>query len=298
MDAFETSVGYRSLLPPLSLPERQALEDLPEGQVREIAKDMFDATVAEELRSSGRWHWQLEIREVVEQVADTLSVGVQERYELLRAALLSYYAEQYRTPSARAYRAYLRGKKKAGTVPIPGLLLSWRDFADGSKPALYYLDERITDRDPHDPDCPCGLCNDANHIALGVSFYRLDPEGLQYYQEQLRGTDEVSFSDWCSEQESQATIYGPGEEAAIGNALAFARKEGWLVANHAQHSPHLAPLVEALRMLVGDDGYLTQHGVCECANDALQNEEVCRICYAWLVFDVLELSLHPVVRRQ
>ncbi len=57
----------------------------------------------------------------------------------------------------------------------------------------------------------------------------------------------------------------------------------------------LTLLVEVLRMLVGDEGYLTQRGACECETAAEVEEMVCRICYAWLVFDVLEYALHPPV---
>lgn len=105
MDTFQLSLGYRSLLPALCPPEKQAIERLSEEALLQLAKDSFDANLAEVLRSMGRWHWKLEIREIAEDIAETLSFGEQVRYERERSALLQYYTEQYRRPSAREYRA-------------------------------------------------------------------------------------------------------------------------------------------------------------------------------------------------
>jgi len=283
MDAFETSVGYRPLSPSLWPPPRPTREPLPLEELLRLAREAFDADLAERLRSTGEWHWKLEVREVAEQVAATLSFGESERYERLRAALLEHYEAQYRRPTEQAWRTYLRGKR------------SERAGADAtrSRPggsgwcALYYLDDSIADRDPHDFGCPCTLCDKQTYKALGVSLYLLDVEGLQAYRDFLMGADDDRFGDWCNEQESQATIYGPDEAAAVANALAFAQREGWLVANYAERSPHLAPLVQALGLLVDEDGYLTQRDECDCEMALFLGETLCRVCFASLVFDVL-----------
>lgn len=283
MDAFETAVGYRPLSPSLWPPERSAIEPLPVEEVLRLAREEFDADLAERLRSTGEWHWKLEVREVAEEVASALSFDSSERYERLRAALLEHYEAQYRRPTEQAWRTYLRRKR------------SERSEADATRSrspgvggvALYYLDDRITDRDPHDFGCPCALCNKQTYTALGVSLYLLDVEGLQAYRDFLMGADDGRFGDWCNEQESQATIYGPDEQAAVTNALAFAQGEGWLVANYAERSPHLAPLIQALGLLVGEDGHLTQREECDCEMVLFLGEALCRVCFASLVFDVL-----------
>ena len=237
MDAFETALGYRSLSPSLWPPEQPAIEPLSEEELRQLAKDAFDADLAERLRSTGEWHWKLEVREVAEQVAETLSFGEGERYERLRTALLDHYEAQYRRPTEKEWRAYLRRKMQEQAAPATYYR---QHVAAESTVALYYLDDRITDRDPHDHGCRCGVCDRDTFVALGVSFYRLDLEGLQAYRDFLMGADDDSFADWCNEQESQATIYGPNEKRAIENALWFAEKEGWLVVNFAERypSPH------------------------------------------------------------
>jgi hypothetical protein len=111
MDAFEISVGYRSLFPDLDSPEKQTLQQLSRRDLLRIAKDSFDANLAEILRSTGEWHWKLEIRDVVANIAEALSCNDQDRYESVRTALLHYYSERYRRPSVQEYRAYLREKR-------------------------------------------------------------------------------------------------------------------------------------------------------------------------------------------
>jgi hypothetical protein len=111
MDAFETSVGYRSLLPALCPKDMEALQQLSEEELLQLAKDSFDADLAEALRSTGEWHWKLEIRDVVANIAEALSCSDQDRYESVRAVLLTYYAEQYRRPTGQEYRTYLREKR-------------------------------------------------------------------------------------------------------------------------------------------------------------------------------------------
>jgi hypothetical protein len=283
MNTFETLVGYRSLSPSLSPPEPSVIEHLPASELRRLACDEFDAALAERLRSSGEWHWKLEVPEVAEQVADELSCGDAERYALLRAAVLEHYADHYRPPTEQEWRSYLRGRRgvRAGQEAPHS-----RGERIGESIALYYLDDRITDRDPHDQGCPCNLCDKVTFVALGVSFYRLDLAGLQAYRDMLMGADDTSFPDWCNEQESQATIYGPNETLAVENALRFAEKEGWLAVNYAERCPLLAPLVEALGMLVGEDGDLTRLGECKCERVRLLGEELCPVCFASLVFDV------------
>jgi hypothetical protein len=284
MDAFETSVGYLPLSPSLWPPPRPAIEPLPVEELLRLAREGFDADLAERLRSTGEWHWKLEVREVVEQVAATLSFGESERYERLRAALLEHYEVQYRRPTEKEWRDYLRRNVQAQAAPATA---SRQPGGDGPTVALYYLDDRITDRDPHDHGCSCGFCDRNTHIALGVSFYRLDLEGLRTYRDLLMDADDDSFPDWCNEQESQATVYGPNETAAVANALAYAEREGWLVVNYAERHPSLTSLVEVLGVLVGDDGYLTLRGLCSCELTQLSGEAICRVCFASLVFDVL-----------
>jgi hypothetical protein len=106
MDTFQLSVGYRSLFPALCLEDMQAVEQLSEEELLELAKDRFDANLAEILRSTGEWHWKIEIRDVAKGIAETLSFGEQMRYERVRGFLLDYYTERYRCPSAQEYGAY------------------------------------------------------------------------------------------------------------------------------------------------------------------------------------------------
>lgn len=284
MDVFEITVGYRPLSSSLSPPEPAVIEHLPEDELRRLACDAFDADLAEWLRSNGEWHWKLEVHEVAEQVAEALSCGNAERYERLRAALLEHYEDQYRRPTEREWRSYLRGRlcQRAG----PDASHSRRE-GSGEGVALYYLADRITDRDPHDHGCTCTLCDKDTFIALGVSFYRLELEGLQAYRDMLMGADDDSFGDWCNGQESQATVYGPNETAAVANALAYADGEGWLVVNYAERYPSLTSLIEVLGALVGDEGYLTQRDLCDCKLARLSGEAICHACFASLVFDVL-----------
>lgn len=110
MDAFQTSVGYRSIWPS-NPPEQHALEQLAEEELLRFAKDSFDTSIAETLRSTGEWHWKLDTREIAEDLAEMLSPGQQLKYERLRDALLEYYEERYRKPSVQEYRAYLAEKQ-------------------------------------------------------------------------------------------------------------------------------------------------------------------------------------------
>ncbi len=116
MDSFELSVGYRSVAPDLLPLEWQAVRHLPKKDLLQLARDAFDARLAETLRSAGAWHWKLDCRELACEVAEMLSFGAQSRYEHLRPALLHYYAERYRRPGVREYRMYLREKKKAAVL--------------------------------------------------------------------------------------------------------------------------------------------------------------------------------------
>src|SRR5579859_5929940 len=75
MDAFETSIGYRSLFPTLEPPEMQALQQLSQGDLLRIAKDRFDTSIAEILRSTGEWHWKLKICDLADNRAEELSFG-------------------------------------------------------------------------------------------------------------------------------------------------------------------------------------------------------------------------------
>jgi hypothetical protein len=95
---------------------------------------------------------------------------------------------------------------------------------------VYYLDSNITDIDRHGSLCRCGLCNITGR-SYGASFSLLNEEGWQAYANLIAGVDEDSFGDWCHEQESQATYYGPTESAAKANALRGAERDGWIVLN-------------------------------------------------------------------
>lgn len=107
MDEFQLSVGYRSLLPALCPPEKSAIEHITEEELLRIAEDHFDANLAEILRSTGDWHWKIEVRDVAEDLAESLSFKDQARYEHLRSALLNHYTERYRSPSTQEYSTYI-----------------------------------------------------------------------------------------------------------------------------------------------------------------------------------------------
>ena len=109
MDAFETSIGYRSLSLALP-PEEDVLGQMPEKELLQLATDSMDAALASALRA-GEWHWKLDIREVAETIAESLSIGEQTLYERIRSTLLSYYSQRYRRPQVQEYRAYLKEKK-------------------------------------------------------------------------------------------------------------------------------------------------------------------------------------------
>lgn len=87
------------------------MECLSAGELLQRAKDMFDANLSEMLHSHGQWHWRLEIREVAELVAETLSFEEEEEYEHVRTALLEHYEDQYRRPTAQELKSYLRKKE-------------------------------------------------------------------------------------------------------------------------------------------------------------------------------------------
>jgi hypothetical protein len=106
MDAFETSIGYRSLFPSLRPPDKKTFKLISEEERLQLARQSFDASLAETLRSTGEWHWMLPIHEVVEGIAETLCIE-EETYERLRRALLEHYDNQYRMPTTQEYRAYL-----------------------------------------------------------------------------------------------------------------------------------------------------------------------------------------------
>jgi hypothetical protein len=292
VDSFETALGYRSLLgsadrallPSRWPPEPAALEGKSEEQLVRIARAAFDSDLAERLRC-GEWHWKCEVGEIAEQVAEALSRGDAPRYARLRSALREHYEDQYRRPTEQEWSSYLR--KRHQRVPGSGATPPHHGESDWARVSLYYLDDRITDRDPHDQGCPCTLCDKRTYKALGVGFYRLDLAGLQAYRDLRMGADDDSFGDWCNEQESQATVYGPDETAAVANALAYAATEGWLVVNDAKRHPSLASLAQVLGILVGADGYLTGRGLRGCELAQLPGEALCPVCFASLVFDVL-----------
>src|SRR5579875_164299 len=154
---------------------------------------------------------------------------------------------------------------------------------------LYYLEGDI-DRDVHDTFCCCGVRSALPHRAIGASLYKLDIPGLQALYDFLQDRDDDSFADWCNWQESQATYYGLDEEAAIREALRQARKDGWLVINYPASFPWIAPVLGALRGVVGngepDDGY-PGHEVCACNQAHKHNNTVCSVCYARLICHIL-----------
>lgn len=63
MDAFQTSVGYKSLFILTYPPEKQDVQRLSEEALLQLSRDLFDGSLAETLRSTGEWHWELEISE-------------------------------------------------------------------------------------------------------------------------------------------------------------------------------------------------------------------------------------------
>lgn len=109
MDAFQTSVGYRSLFILTYPPEKQDVQNLSEDALLQLSRDLFDGLLAEALRSTGEWHWELAIREVIEQVAEDLSFQDHAVYEKLTRALQDWYQTSYRVPSTKEFEEYAAG---------------------------------------------------------------------------------------------------------------------------------------------------------------------------------------------
>src|SRR5579884_2743776 len=87
MDAFQQSVGYRSLFITTYPPKKQDVQGKLEEELLQQALDLFDGSLAETLRTTGEWHWKLTISEVIEQVAEDLSFQDHAVYGKLTRAL-------------------------------------------------------------------------------------------------------------------------------------------------------------------------------------------------------------------
>jgi hypothetical protein len=101
MDAFEVSMGYRSVWID-GYPTKEELSQLSSEDRTQLAKDHFDYALAEILRSTGEWHWELDedwIGDRASEIAANLSDS-QEGWDALYTQLRAYYEEQYHTPSS------------------------------------------------------------------------------------------------------------------------------------------------------------------------------------------------------
>jgi len=207
MDAFETSVGYRSLLPKATPPEKHVVQKLSERERLRLACDIFDAELAEVLRSTGEWHWQVEITEIVADVAELVSSGSATIFEQIRTALLHYYADRYRVPSGKEFRVYLRGKKES---PLEGT----------DQETSVYIDTNC-DQDNHGLACDCGECVPTTGKSYRCRIYDLTDAPLFQTQEE--------FGDWLLEQEVFDCAWGPSEAAAVHNAWLVCEQQGYQV---------------------------------------------------------------------
>lgn len=175
MDAFETSLGYRSL-DPLSLLELQAKERFSDEELLRYARDLFDAHLAEALRSAGEWHWKLEIRELAEQVAETLKSEEKSNYEHLRSAILEHYEDQYRVPAPQEYRSYLRGKRELRRSILPCEAVHTPDNSTSHE------------RQPHEEGTARFLVWNGERLSYSQSFDVYDSDG----EEQIRAKELIA----------------------------------------------------------------------------------------------------------
>ncbi len=137
MDAFQTSVGYKSIFILTYPPRKQDVQGKSEEALLQFARDLFDGSLAEMLRESGEWHWELEIREVIEQVAEDLSFQNSVVYEKIARTLRVWYQTAYRTPSTEELEAYARGNWSPPKIRVIELKVLAQDipavFAEASR---------------------------------------------------------------------------------------------------------------------------------------------------------------------
>lgn len=137
MDAFQTSVGYKSIFILTYPPRKQDVQGKSEEALLQFARDLFDGSLAETLRESGEWHWELEIRKVIEQVAEDLSFQNSAVYEKIAHALRVWYQTAYRTPSTEELEAYAVGNWSPPKIRVIELKVLAEDipavFAEASR---------------------------------------------------------------------------------------------------------------------------------------------------------------------
>lgn len=100
MNAFEESVGYRSLML-TGWPTKKIIRTLSSDALGKLAEDCFDAELAEILRDPGTWHWELDdeqIGDIASNVAGHLSLD-QKGWDGLYGFLREHYCEHYRAPT-------------------------------------------------------------------------------------------------------------------------------------------------------------------------------------------------------
>lgn len=143
MDAFQTSVGYKSLFVIAYPPEKQDVEGLSEEALLQLSRDLFDGSLAETLRSTGEWHWELAISEVVEQVAEDLCFQDHAVNEKLTRALQDWYQTSYRAPSTKEFEAYVAGNWSSPKIRMIELKVLAQDIpAVFAKASRYIYDLR------------------------------------------------------------------------------------------------------------------------------------------------------------
>jgi hypothetical protein len=123
MDDFETSVGYRSIWLDSSWPSKAKVRKLPYRELVQLARDHFDFSLAEILRSTGEWHWNFDenrIGDIASEIAEHLSTN-QQGWNDLYGFLHGYYQEQYRTPSDEEvflHQVTQERERKGGREPM------------------------------------------------------------------------------------------------------------------------------------------------------------------------------------
>ncbi|GHP00723.1 hypothetical protein KSF_107700 [Reticulibacter mediterranei] len=114
MNDFERSVGYRSVWMNDEWPSKTELQQLPSEKLAQLTRDYFDYELAEILRSTGEWHWELDedrLGDIASEVAARLSDS-QEGWNDLYTLLRTYYEEQYRTPGKEELQAVLNSRAR------------------------------------------------------------------------------------------------------------------------------------------------------------------------------------------